>query len=111
MRCVLCLLIRPFTHSLTHSRRATPETALATAVIHAERLRELILAQPAAFEDQVIAVTASFGVAQWHYPEDAQALLGRADSLLYQAKADGRNRVYPPQNSGTDLRTDKLSVV
>ena len=88
-----------------------PETALATAVIHAERLRELILAQPVAFEDQVIAVTASFGVAQWHYPEDAQALLGRADSLLYQAKADGRNRVYPPQNSGIDLRTDKLIVV
>lgn len=79
-----------------------PETTLVTAVIHAERLRELICAKPVDFEGQPIRVTASFGVAQWHFPEDAQTLLGRADSLLYQAKADGRNRVYPSQHSGTD---------
>jgi diguanylate cyclase (GGDEF)-like protein/PAS domain S-box-containing protein len=45
-------------------------------------------------ENELPAITASIGIAaaeQWE--TDAQALLGRADAALYQAKAQGRNQV------------------
>ncbi|RUP07487.1 MAG: GGDEF domain-containing protein [Hyphomicrobium sp.] len=38
-------------------------------------------------------VTASFGIAEWRQGEDCYALLDRADSKLYEAKAAGRNRI------------------
>jgi PleD family two-component response regulator len=40
-----------------------------------------------------LRATASFGVAGGEAPEDAASLLARADALLYQAKAAGRDRV------------------
>ena len=53
------------------------------------KLRSLAKVLPA------MPVTASFGVTQ-HVPgETAQNLLQRADSLLYEAKAAGRNRTLP----------------
>jgi diguanylate cyclase (GGDEF)-like protein len=38
--------------------------------------------------------TISIGIAQWDGRETQQALLQRADTALYQAKADGRNRLH-----------------
>jgi diguanylate cyclase len=38
-------------------------------------------------------VTASFGIAQWRPPEKPESLIERADSNLYEAKSQGRNRV------------------
>lgn len=38
-------------------------------------------------------ITASLGVASWRPGDDAEALLRRADDLMYRAKADGRNRI------------------
>jgi diguanylate cyclase (GGDEF)-like protein len=38
--------------------------------------------------------TISIGIAQWDGRESEQALLQRADTALYQAKADGRNRLH-----------------
>ena len=38
------------------------------------------------------AVTASFGIAQWHTGEDKHALVARADKAMYRAKDNGRNR-------------------
>jgi diguanylate cyclase (GGDEF)-like protein len=63
---------------------------LAGTVATAEKLREAI----AAHEFPGVGhVTASFGAATCHENDDASSLLARADSALYQAKADGRNRV------------------
>ncbi|MGH8616691.1 MAG: 7TM diverse intracellular signaling domain-containing protein [Burkholderiales bacterium] len=49
--------------------------------------------QPMALSSGAVAVTASVGIA--YFPDDAdnpQALLNHADSAMYAAKADGRNR-------------------
>jgi diguanylate cyclase len=41
------------------------------------------------------SISASFGVAQWEKNEPISTLIERADSLMYQAKKLGRNRVMP----------------
>ncbi|MFM1906916.1 MAG: hypothetical protein RLZZ591_593 [Pseudomonadota bacterium] len=71
-----------------------PETCLGDAKNIAERLRKIIENQ--AFEcgdGLLLPVTASFGVTQYKDGEGAPAFVSRADSLLYEAKAAGRNRV------------------
>ncbi len=46
----------------------------------------------------VDSITASFGVAQWQQGGNAHQLIEKADSLLYEAKRLGRNRVMPITN-------------
>jgi diguanylate cyclase (GGDEF)-like protein len=47
---------------------------------------------PLAFEDKVLDVTVSVGIAFYRGgDESAQALIERADTLMYEAKAGGRN--------------------
>jgi len=71
-----------------------PETALPSAVATAERLRLALTASLKKVLPEE-TITASFGVTQ-HVPgETVQTLLQRADSLLYEAKASGRNRTLP----------------
>lgn len=68
----------------------------------AERLRSTLAATRIAFEDKVLGLTASFGVATLAATtggqrdvsgETVEALLRRADRALYHAKACGRDRV------------------
>jgi len=68
----------------------TPDSAYAAA----ERLRSVICEQPVHVEHHQVNVTVSVGVsmADDHCP-DLDCLIIRADNALYQAKADGRNRV------------------
>lgn len=65
---------------------------LATAVDVAERLRARA-AELRPLDGVDDRVTASFGVVEHRPGEDAEALLKRADVLLYAAKAQGRNQV------------------
>lgn len=67
-----------------------PETGLDEAQQMAERLRVEV---GAAFEEEVLPVTISAGVAVWTPGEDSQAVMRRADSALYRAKSEGRNRI------------------
>lgn len=67
-----------------------PQTDLDEALKVAEMLRSVI--DEKSFEG-VGNVTCSFGVAILQEDEDAEHLLNRADELLYEAKANGRNRV------------------
>ena len=68
-----------------------PETDIAGALIHAERLRNDI----EKFEFLTVRhLTSSFGVAEFIAETDnLETLLNRADKALYQAKEYGRNRV------------------
>ncbi|HED65073.1 MAG TPA: GGDEF domain-containing protein [Planctomycetes bacterium] len=61
----------------------------------AERLREGLEKQSLCFEGKDLQVTASFGgacIADVQKPSDGRALVKLADSLLYRAKENGRNR-------------------
>lgn len=71
-----------------------PDTAREGAGKLAERLRHLIENQVLTIGDKQVRITASFGVAQ--FGQDGQtyeAIMNVADSRMYQAKRQGRNRI------------------
>ena len=70
------------------------ESTLDAAEQCAERMRALVESTTVQWEDEVVRVTISLGVATTAaLPADsAKALLARADEHLYQAKQNGRNR-------------------
>ena len=69
-----------------------PGTGLRGAVSLAENLRRDI-SVGVELPDEELTLTASFGVAEHRPHEPAETLIGVADRALYQAKADGRDRV------------------
>jgi diguanylate cyclase (GGDEF)-like protein len=70
-----------------------PETDLEGALVAAERIRRAVEESELALSEAVrIRFTASLGVASYE-GDPADRLLRRADAALYQAKADGKNRV------------------
>jgi two-component system, cell cycle response regulator len=75
-----------------------PETDLAVATMVAERIRRRIATEPFAIQQggRNLEVTISIGIAAIGAAGDtAAAILKRADTALYRAKRDGRNRVVP----------------
>jgi len=71
-----------------------PGTALQAAQEVGERLRERAAALPPRWQERPLPLTLSVGVSQWAGANDQlTALLARADTALYRAKAAGRNRV------------------
>jgi two-component system cell cycle response regulator len=75
-----------------------PETDMAVATMVAERLRRRIASEPFAIQQGArnLEVTISIGIAaRGDSGDNAAAILKRADTALYRAKRDGRNRVVP----------------
>jgi two-component system cell cycle response regulator len=75
-----------------------PETDMAVATMVAERIRRRIATEPFAIQQGAhnLEVTISIGIAAIGDEGDtAAAILKRADTALYRAKRDGRNRVVP----------------
>lgn len=71
-----------------------PGVGLAQAAQVAEALRSHLAAQQMPREGEPLALSASFGVAEWKGPsEEPSRLLMRADEALYRAKRAGRNQV------------------
>ncbi|MCF7752241.1 diguanylate cyclase [Bacillus subtilis subsp. subtilis] len=58
----------------------------------AARIRDQLRRQPARIGDTPVGVTASVGLVVGNGDQDLPALLAAADTALYQAKADGRDR-------------------
>jgi diguanylate cyclase (GGDEF)-like protein len=72
-----------------------PNTSLATAKVCAEKIRLAVASNLPTFEEKSLPVTVSLGLAEFKpgSEEEPEALYGRADEKLYQAKDSGRNRV------------------
>lgn len=71
-----------------------PGSTLEQAAVTAERLRELVNAEEVHYQGKRLTFTASFGVAQLRDSDQSfEALLQRADEMMYMAKNLGRNRV------------------
>lgn len=66
---------------------------IATAHEVAERVRKDIQGHEWKRTAAGLSVTISAGVAEWRPPESMRVWLDRADSCLYRAKREGRNRV------------------
>lgn len=70
-----------------------PNTKLSTAINILERIREHVADSPIHVNELSIPVTISGGVTCSEKDDTIDALIDRADNLMYQAKNDGRNRV------------------
>ncbi|MBP7581832.1 MAG: diguanylate cyclase [Vogesella sp.] len=69
-----------------------PDTPHADALLTAEALRASLAAQQVAEQDQLLRITVSIGLSSLQ-TDSLDELVREADRRLYQAKADGRNRV------------------
>jgi diguanylate cyclase (GGDEF)-like protein len=74
-----------------------PETDLSGATIVAERLRLMTADMMTPSESGTVKITASFGVAAWHYGSSESTvtdedMINAADRCLYKAKEKGRNQ-------------------
>lgn len=71
-----------------------PETNTSTALELAERICTHVRNSLYPYRDQALAVTLSIGVAGIRSSDgDADAIIARADRMMYEAKEAGRNRV------------------
>ncbi|MDR3762487.1 MAG: diguanylate cyclase [Acidobacteriota bacterium] len=70
-----------------------PDCNVESARMVAERVRQNIGCDPIMLGNHPVAITVSIGIAQWVFGQDLNGLLARADSALYKAKENGRNRI------------------
>jgi len=72
-----------------------PKTDINEAIIVAERIRSAVESSSFRFNEEVLHVTISVGVAQFDQTLDntKQKFIERADRALYNSKKEGRNRV------------------
>jgi len=71
------------------------DTTFSKAIELAERLRQIVENLKVNLGDNVVNVTASFGVAVYKKGIDRALLFEKADEMLYKAKREGRNRIKP----------------
>jgi len=69
-----------------------PDTNKGDAWVLLDKIREAISKTAFRFNEKPLNITFSIGVSQFVEGDSAEAVFARADKLLYQAKADGRNR-------------------
>ena len=73
-----------------------PETGLASAKVLAQRLRRGVEQQMIQYNDKLISVTVSIGLASSEMDDGEitrESLISRGDHALYKAKWNGRNRI------------------
>ena len=71
-----------------------PDSTLENAAVTAERIRTNVGNLQFVEDGQTFSVTVSIGIAGFpDHGENTESIVGHADSALYQAKAEGRNKV------------------
>lgn len=90
---------------------ALPNTDLPGAMTVAEKIRELVEDHVYQHKDIPIRITVSVGVSEFvPFMEQPTELIEQADNALYQAKAQGRNRVVSFRTSSDNIeRSDSGS--
>jgi diguanylate cyclase (GGDEF)-like protein len=94
-----------------------PGASLRESVRIAERLSDNIRYSPVVFENESVALTASFGVAVFHSTDESTVaeFLKRADELLFEAKNSGRNRIssepYSPAYQPDEVTADEKAAL
>jgi len=82
---------------------ALPHTDLLGAMIVADKIRDLAEKHQYIYKEDSLAVTVSIGVSEFApFMENPTELIEQADNALYQAKAQGRNRVVAFCTSAED---------
>ena len=82
-----------------------PQTGIETATAVANRLREVLAAQPISYKDHNISVSVSIGIAQIVPAMPPADVVEAADAALYRAKSTGRNRVVVIDGHGVHETT------
>ncbi len=94
--------IRPLLRDTDHFARMggekfailLPETDLAEGSQIAERLRRAVAGARVPSSQRTFSITVSIGVAEMHaHDAGGESILNRVDRALYEAKAEGRDRV------------------
>jgi len=75
-----------------------PSTALEDAIPVSQRAIKSIASSPIQYQQHTLNVTASGGLCEVISGEGIEAALHQADECLYEAKAQGRNRMISRQN-------------
>ena len=70
-----------------------PETDRDQAALLMNNLREAIESNPIIWKKKTLNLTVSVGIANFKVKDILQSAFARADRVLYQAKANGRNQV------------------
>ena len=70
-----------------------PNTDIQGGAIAAEKIRQKISEQPFEINDQKLVITVSIGIAAYVEGLSIDDCIKQADSAMYQAKREGRNRV------------------
>jgi diguanylate cyclase len=86
-----------------------PGTTLEDAKSAAERVRKAVAAATVPFAGRELRVTVSVGLAEIRSGDTVESLLKHADTALYAAKANGRNRSY--YYDGADCRAVDSAAV
>lgn len=73
-----------------------PSTAIQEALIPLERIRRGTEASEIDVDGKVIRATCSIGLSAWRPGLSLDQVIAEADARLYQAKAEGRNRLCAP---------------
>ena len=88
-----------------------PNTDATLALQVAERMANIVRERKIEFAGQTIQCTASIGVAQWQAGDSHwERTFSRADSALYQAKAQGRDRVVCASTDCVDAASEETLV-
>ncbi|MFL0810643.1 MAG: sensor domain-containing diguanylate cyclase [Agarilytica sp.] len=79
-----------------------PKCDLEGSIIFAERLRKVFSDEEFNADGHLVSVTTSVGCAQFLANEDPDSFVERADKALYEAKKNGRNKVFPQPQANNE---------